>query len=138
MTQPKFSPGRWDYVGDVVVGVVADCCCPAETKTGKSDDPDVPGHMSGFTVVRESLHESHDLIKPVFEEDLPEGVSMKEWQDNCRLWAASKEMHRVLTTCADYLCTVTLTHDHKCLCHTCELRKNVYKALTEAETGKRQ
>jgi hypothetical protein len=83
MAETKHTPGPWVYVGDEIVGVIADCDCPK---------PDHSGESEGVYVYPTSEHESHDIVPPVFESQLPEGMTMKRHQANCRLIAAAPDL----------------------------------------------
>ena len=91
----KHSPGPWHYIGDEVVGVSANCNCPAEK-------PDPNG---GFQMIADHPHEAHDIVPAIFEDDLPEGVTMDEHRANCKLIAAAPEMLSGLKDCIDYIRT---------------------------------
>ncbi len=89
MSESKRTPGTWDYIGDHVVGVVGDCECeviPPEAE---------PGQM---IVYPRYAHGSHDVVKPIFESGLPEGVTMEEHIANCHLIAAAPDL---LEACED-------------------------------------
>jgi len=76
----KCTAGKWDYVGDHIVGVVGNCNCPVE-------EPELAeGEMAIYS---DRAHESHDVVPPVIEDDLPEGVTMEEHMANCKLIAAA-------------------------------------------------
>lgn len=87
----KCTPGDWNYVGDHVVGVVGDCEC--QTKPPEGD----------FVAYPLTAHESHDVVKPIFEDQLPEGVTMEEHMANCHLIAAAKDLFKACNAALPYL-----------------------------------
>lgn len=83
----KCTPGNWDYIGDHIVGVVGDCNCQVKP-------PEVAeGEMVAYP---DRAHEAHDVVPPVIEDDLPEGVTMEEHMANCHLIAGAKGLFAVV------------------------------------------
>lgn len=74
--------GFWDYVGDEGVGVITDCDCPEE---------EIGQFPNGETIFI-APHESHDVVKPLFESALPEGVTMETWRRWMKLIAAAPDL----------------------------------------------
>lgn len=85
MSESKHTPFPWDYVGDHIVGVYGACRC--ETEVHERDE-------SGETLVCYSdyQHESHEVVPPITEDDLPEGVTMEEHIANCTMIGALPEL----------------------------------------------
>jgi hypothetical protein len=81
-------PDLW-YIGDIIVGVVSACDCPATPGPG-------PEAKGGAWMIAEHPHEGHDIVKPVTEDDLPEGVCWEDWIAWCRMFAAAPKMLALL------------------------------------------
>ena len=84
----KATPGEWYYIGDNIVGVSADCCCPP------AHDP-APG---SFIMEPNVPHEAHDIV-PSREDALASNEAMhahgvtpdfEQWKDDCRFIAAAR------------------------------------------------
>jgi hypothetical protein len=69
------------YIGDAVVGVVTNCECPRVIPPGD-------GPMS----IADHPHESHDIVPPRMEDDMPEGVDFEHYKRWCRMFAAAPDL----------------------------------------------
>lgn len=89
MREPRTLPPLC-YVGDHVVGVVSACHCP---------EVEVDRDTNVFAVASPP-HESHDIVPPRQEDDLPEGVGFEDYKRWCRMFAAAPKMLAACKTAA--------------------------------------
>jgi hypothetical protein len=53
------------------------------------------GHLGDKPVYTDRPHEQHDIIPPLFEDDLPDGMTAEKWQAICRLVSAAPTMYLI-------------------------------------------
>jgi hypothetical protein len=77
---------RLHYIGDVVVGVASDCSC----------EPIEVSRDTNVFAIASPPHESHDIVPPRTENEMPEGVDFEDYTRWCRMFAASPDLLAVL------------------------------------------
>jgi hypothetical protein len=95
MSETKWTPRPWDYIGDHIVGVSGRCECPVKQSFGE------------WFAYPEFAHESHDVVTPIIEDDLPEGVTMQEHMANCHLIAAAPDLYDALQEAMRWIGSLT-------------------------------
>ncbi len=85
---------RLHYIGDVIVGVVSDCRCHST----------VCPSTGTVSVLPEWEHESHDIVPPRAEHDLPDGVDFEDYKRWCRMFAAAPDLLAVVVFALSRFC----------------------------------